>query len=112
MRYAGESLFPNRDENRWRTNSNILLDGNDRRSRAATILDQHYPRLLGLGRAGACRRARGGHSGRVEHKYGERAASYADLLAADKGDETLICVRADVAGEIWRMGRARNADPG
>lgn len=45
-------------------------------------------------------------------RHGERAASFADLLAVNDGDDALTRVRADVAGEIWRMGRARNADPG
>jgi hypothetical protein len=45
-------------------------------------------------------------------RYGERVASFAELLAVDDGDDALTRVRADVAGEIWRMGRTRHADPG
>lgn len=45
-------------------------------------------------------------------RYGEQAASFADLLAVNVDGATLPPVRADVAGGIWRMGRARNADPG
>ena len=45
-------------------------------------------------------------------RHGERLASFADLLAVDTGDDTLTQVRADPAGEVWRMGRVRHADPG
>lgn len=45
-------------------------------------------------------------------RHGERAASFAELLEVDDGDDALTLVRADVAGEIWRMGRVRYADPG
>jgi hypothetical protein len=45
-------------------------------------------------------------------RYAERAASFADLLAVDDGGTALTRVRADFAGEIWRMGRARHSDPG
>jgi hypothetical protein len=45
-------------------------------------------------------------------RHGERVASFADLLAVDAGDDSLARVRTDPAGEVWRMGRVRHADPG
>lgn len=44
-------------------------------------------------------------------RYGERAASFVDLLAFSDGEAAVTCVRPDPDGEIWRMGRARDADP-
>lgn len=44
-------------------------------------------------------------------RYGERAVSFADLLVVDDDDHAVTRVHPDVAGEIWRMGRARHADP-
>ena len=45
-------------------------------------------------------------------RYGERTANFAELLAVDDGDAALTRVPANVDGEVWRMGRARHADPG
>jgi hypothetical protein len=45
-------------------------------------------------------------------RHGERTTSFADLLAVGDGDNATTRVRADAAGGIWRMGRARHADPG
>jgi hypothetical protein len=45
-------------------------------------------------------------------RYGERTANFAELLAIDDDDAALTRVPANVDGEVFRMGRARHADPG
>jgi hypothetical protein len=46
------------------------------------------------------------------NRHGERATSFADLLAIQDGADADTGVRVDAVSGVWRMGRTRHTDPG